>query len=227
MVVLGEPIPFDCFDKRGMVLIKAGTVVSQKQMDALLERGVFAEEEPVAVESLGDSSGTALNDPEHSGLTANAESSGFNLKPISHARNFKEVRTKEETRPSVSTTSSNAPEQPVPIKENRVAKRYQFSWRVAVAIEGYSSRTGRTIDISNNGAAIMSHYNLHPGLATTLHIFVPPTGEYGQKVVRVHGVTRDTVHDSKHHCFRVGIVFEKFEVEADRKFLENRLKNHD
>ncbi len=226
LIVVGEPIPFDCFDKQGRELLKAGTVVNQKQMDALLERGLFFEEEPVAVESLEDASGTASNNPELSGLPLNAEASGFNLKPISQDLILDEVWIEEETGRSDATIFSKESKQSAPNKENRVNKRYHASWRVAVAIEGYSSRAERTIDISKSGVSIMSHFNLKPGLATTLHIFVPPKAHHEHKVIRVHGVTQNTVHDSKHNCFRVGIAFEKFDVEADREFLEARLESH-
>lgn len=39
---VGEPIPFDCFDSQGRLLLKKGLVIdNQRQIDFLLERGLF------------------------------------------------------------------------------------------------------------------------------------------------------------------------------------------
>jgi HD-GYP domain-containing protein (c-di-GMP phosphodiesterase class II) len=42
-VQVGRPLPFNAFDKNGKLLLKKGTVIkSQKQLDALLSRGLFS-----------------------------------------------------------------------------------------------------------------------------------------------------------------------------------------
>ena len=49
MILAGEPVPFDCYDSVGKLLLRKGVVVEfQNQMDALLERGLYVEEEPPA-----------------------------------------------------------------------------------------------------------------------------------------------------------------------------------
>jgi HD-GYP domain-containing protein (c-di-GMP phosphodiesterase class II) len=44
LIRVGEPVPCDCFDSQGQLLLKKGLVVlSQKQVDFLLERGLFGQ----------------------------------------------------------------------------------------------------------------------------------------------------------------------------------------
>ena len=109
--------------------------------------------------------------------------------------------------------------------DGRKALRYAASWRVAVSVEGQALREGRTKDISTDGVAILYDHNLKAGMNLTMHILIPPLTADEQKIIVVHGKTCNTVHDSSHHCFRVGISFEKYAVEADRTFLRNRLEN--
>lgn len=45
-IQVGKPIPFDCHDANGQLLLKKGLVVdSQKQVDFLLERGLYGQAE--------------------------------------------------------------------------------------------------------------------------------------------------------------------------------------
>lgn len=42
---LGQPLPWDCFDKHGLLLLRKDTVVtSKKQVQGLIERGLFIEQ---------------------------------------------------------------------------------------------------------------------------------------------------------------------------------------
>ena len=109
--------------------------------------------------------------------------------------------------------------------DGRKAIRYSASWRVAVAIEGQPLREGRTKDISSDGLAILYPQNLRSGVTITMHILIPPLTTDEQRIIIVRGLTCNTVHDSNHHCFRVGVSFEHFETEADREFLRKRLEN--
>ena len=108
--------------------------------------------------------------------------------------------------------------------KNRKAIRYKASWRIAIAVDGQLLREGRIKDISANGVGVLFSNNIMAGLPLTLHILVPALGAHEQKIIIVHAKTRSTVHDSSHHCFRVGISFEKFEMVADREFLAKRLE---
>jgi HD-GYP domain-containing protein (c-di-GMP phosphodiesterase class II) len=50
LIKMGEPIPFDCSDAQGNLLLKKGVVVAtQRQLDALLERGLYGEVDGPAV----------------------------------------------------------------------------------------------------------------------------------------------------------------------------------
>jgi len=49
LIVMGLPIPFDCFDNHGNLLLKKGVVVgTQKQVEALLERGLYGQVDQAA-----------------------------------------------------------------------------------------------------------------------------------------------------------------------------------
>ena len=50
MIFVGEPSPFDCLDAKGKLLLRKGVTVSlQNQMDALLARGLYFEDDPSLV----------------------------------------------------------------------------------------------------------------------------------------------------------------------------------
>lgn len=54
-IVVGCPVPCDCYDGRGNLLLKKGLIVgSQRQVDFLLERGLFGQESPDAAQSALD-----------------------------------------------------------------------------------------------------------------------------------------------------------------------------
>lgn len=47
-IVIGKPIPFDCFDQANNLLLKRGTVIaSQGQLSILIERGLYSADIPV------------------------------------------------------------------------------------------------------------------------------------------------------------------------------------
>ncbi len=49
-ILVGRPVPYDCYDGHGNLLLKKGLVVdSQKQVEFLLERGLYGQQASVAV----------------------------------------------------------------------------------------------------------------------------------------------------------------------------------
>ncbi len=46
-IQFGQPLPWDCFDKHGLLLLRKGTMVnSNKQVQGLIERGLFIDQTP-------------------------------------------------------------------------------------------------------------------------------------------------------------------------------------
>ena len=112
-------------------------------------------------------------------------------------------------------------------KEHRSETRYKASWRVAVSVDGQDFIYGRIRDISVCGTAILNGLNIKPGTGVTLNIHIPTlTAPCVPKTLIVHGTSSYVVHDADHLCFRVGIVFNKFELAADIAYLKERLANH-
>jgi hypothetical protein len=111
--------------------------------------------------------------------------------------------------------------------EKRHGIRYNASWRAALVIGGQLAHEGRLKDISASGAAILIQSNLNVGISLELHMLLPTLHQgHEQKVIVVHGTTCNSTHDSKHHCFRVGVNFGKFVVTTDREYLTSRLEGH-
>jgi len=45
-IKIGQPLPWDCFDTHGVLLLRRGTVVSSdRQLEGLIERGLFVNAE--------------------------------------------------------------------------------------------------------------------------------------------------------------------------------------
>ena len=109
--------------------------------------------------------------------------------------------------------------------EHRSDTRYSASWRVALVIGGKVLHEGKLKDISASGAAILIQINLKVGISLELHMLLPALHHgHEQKVIIAHGKTCNSAHDSQHHCFRVGISFDKFVVASDRDYLKSRLE---
>lgn len=125
---------------------------------------------------------------------------------------------------NVSPTQSSLPQG---VKELRSATRYMVSWRVAVFVKGRDFYYGKIKDISLCGAAILNELNLKNGTSVTLKIHVPTLNRCCEsRALIVHCKTTYAVYDAGRLCFRVGVTFDKFELESDRAYLEERLKNH-
>lgn len=131
---------------------------------------------------------------------------------------------------SVPPVKSSPPQDikpPSSMKEQRKETRYMVSWRAAISVKGRDPYYGRIKDISLCGAAILNELNLKDGTSITLKIHILSLdGCCESKVVIVHGKTTYAVYDANRLCFRVGVAFVKFELEADRAYLEKHLKNH-
>jgi hypothetical protein len=116
---------------------------------------------------------------------------------------------------------------PEGIKEHRNEIRYSATWKVVVVAKNHAPYHAKIKDISLHGTAILIDRNLKPDLDATLHIYLHSLdGPDAPKILTVHGKTAYTIHDAKELCFRVGFVFVKFELAADRAYLESRLTNH-
>lgn len=132
------------------------------------------------------------------------------------------------TTDSAATPEDNAPAEAAhaPV-EQRGEPRFRVQWHAAVSFDGHHVFEAYTKDLSIKGATLYLDHNPEKTRSVSLRIQVPPLAEGASPhIVDIEGRVVYAIHDSDALLFRAGIQFGRFISEADRDFLESRLKTY-
>ncbi len=106
------------------------------------------------------------------------------------------------------------------MEEQRSAKRYPLRLRVAIFlddVEGRPTLRGETLDVSIDGASVLSDANVFTGGSVTVMMALPPAkaGE-APTIVEARGRMVYTIHSAAHARFRIGLQFLEFKGQSKR-----------
>jgi ATP-binding cassette subfamily F protein uup len=107
-----------------------------------------------------------------------------------------------------------APPAAIEPAEQREHVRHLCRWRIAIIYENAGKNDifhGRTADLSSRGATVFVHHNIFRAEAVTMLLAVPPLNA-GQRetIVEIRCRMTETILDSEHSLFRIGLYFESF-----------------
>lgn len=111
-------------------------------------------------------------------------------------------------------------------KGQRQTPRFRAKWRIDIVNNGQSIHSGFSNDISTLGASIYLNSSLLQVKSTFL-IHVPPHSPTSKShVMEISGNILYVVYDGSKQLFRVAVNFLRFNQEADRTYLGERLTKH-
>lgn len=115
------------------------------------------------------------------------------------------------------------------MQDLRRSPRYSLRWPVTLLLGEASSGLmagGRVLDISMDGASILSDLHVRDIDQLTLILLPPPRcPEEARTMITIVAALICSVHSDEHRCFRAGLRFVHFEG-AGRDVLEERLGRH-
>jgi len=123
------------------------------------------------------------------------------------------------------------------MKEQRQHIRHPARWQCMIVLDCQPGTIyhGRTHDLSEAGAAVLTDHNLNTSSAFTMMLSVPPTHNQGKPtILEIRCRMAYSVHSHKHCCFRHGVQFTSFKGMAKSQlqrvliehFLPNQQEQH-
>jgi len=114
------------------------------------------------------------------------------------------------------------------MREQRQHDRHPARWPCVIVLDAQPGTAyhGRTHDLSEAGAAVLTDHNLNTSSAFTMMLSVPPTNSHDRAtVLEIRCRMAYSVHSDKHCCFRHGIQFIGFKGMAKTQ-LQKLLVQH-
>lgn len=114
------------------------------------------------------------------------------------------------------------------MKDLRQYERYPARWSCIITFDDHPGKTyhGRTHDLSQAGAAVLTDHNLHTSSQFTLRLAVPPTHSHERPLILEFRCRMAySVHSDRHCCFRHGIQFVSY-LGAAKTQLQRVLSQH-